>query len=139
MGIEIPEKFSGVGGSFFMSILAIEEISKVDASAAVFMDVQNTLVNNAFLRWGSDLLLEKYLPQLATNKVGAYCLSESDSGSDAFSMKTSAVEKEDHYLLNGSKLWITNAGRGRNIYRVCHAQSRSGLQRHHRFYCGTRI
>lgn len=109
MGIEIPEKFNGVGGSFFMSILAIEEISKVDASAAVFMDVQNTLVNNAFLRWGDNLLLEKYLPQLATDKVGAYCLSESDSGSDAFSMKTSAVEKDDHYLLNGSKMWITNA------------------------------
>lgn len=109
MGIEIPEKFNGAGGSFFMSILTIEEISKVDASAAVFMDVQNTLVNNAFLRWGDEAIKQKYLPQLATESVGAYCLSESDSGSDAFAMKTSAVENDDHYLLNGSKMWITNA------------------------------
>lgn len=109
MGIEIPEQYQGVGGNFFMSILAIEEISKVDASAAVFMDVQNTLVNNAFLRWGKEEVKQKYLPQLATQKVGAYCLSESDSGSDAFAMKTSAQDKGDHYVLNGAKMWITNA------------------------------
>lgn len=109
MGIEIPEQYSGAGGSFFMSILAIEEISKVDASAAVFMDVQNTLVNNAFLRWGDEQIKQKYLPALATEKVGAYCLSEADSGSDAFALKTSAKDKGDHYLLNGAKLWITNA------------------------------
>lgn len=109
MGVEIPEKYSGGGGTFFMSILAIEEISKVDASAAVFMDVQNTLVNNAFLRWGGDEIKEKYLPQLATEKVGAYCLSEAGSGSDAFALKTTASDEGDHYLLNGTKLWITNA------------------------------
>ena len=109
MGIEIPEKYQGGGGSFFMSIVAIEQISRVDASVGVFMDVQNTLVNNAFLRWGSDELNEKYLSQLATEKVGAYCLSEAGSGSDAFALKCSAKEDGDHYVLNGSKLWITNA------------------------------
>lgn len=109
MGIEIPEKYQGGGGSFFMSILAIEQISRVDASVGVFMDVQNTLVNNAFLRWGSDELNERYLPQLATEKVGAYCLSEAGSGSDAFALKCSAKEDGDSYILNGTKLWITNA------------------------------
>ncbi|MDX1637696.1 MAG: acyl-CoA dehydrogenase [Balneolaceae bacterium] len=109
MGIEIPEQYQGAGGNFFMSILAIEEISKVDASAAVFMDVQNTLVNNAFLRWGDEEIKQNYLPQLATEKVGAYCLSEADSGSDAFAMKTSATDEGDHYRLNGAKMWITNA------------------------------
>ncbi|WP_440999950.1 acyl-CoA dehydrogenase [Fodinibius sp. SL11] len=109
MGIEIPEKYSGGGGSFFMSIVAIEQISRVDASTGVFMDVQNTLVNNAFLNFGSDDVKERYLPQLATEKVGAYCLSEAGSGSDAFALKASARDEGDHYVLNGSKMWITNA------------------------------
>jgi alkylation response protein AidB-like acyl-CoA dehydrogenase len=109
MGIEIPEKYQGGGGSFMMSIVAIEEVGKVDASASVFMDVQNTLVNNAFLNFASDDLKERYLPQLATEKVGAYCLSEAGSGSDAFALKARAEEKDDHYVLNGAKLWITNA------------------------------
>ena len=109
MGIEIPEKYSGGGGTFFMSIVAIEAISQVDASVGVFMDVQNTLVNNAFLNYADEHLKEKYLPQLATEKVGAYCLSEAGSGSDAFGLKTTAEEDGDHFVLNGSKLWITNA------------------------------
>lgn len=109
MGIEIPEEYKGGGGTFFMSVLAIEEVSKVDASTAVFMDVQNTLVNNAFLRWGSDEIKSRYLPLLATEKVGAYCLSEAGSGSDAFGLKTRAEEKDDHFVLNGAKMWITNA------------------------------
>lgn len=109
MGIEIPEQYAGAGGTFMMSIVAIEQISKVDASAGVFMDVQNTLVNNAFVNFGSDFLKEKYLPQLATEKVGAYCLSEAGSGSDAFALKCSAREMDDHFVLNGAKLWITNA------------------------------
>jgi len=92
-----------------MSIVAIEQISRVDASAGIFMDVQNTLVNNAFINFGSDEMKDKYLPQLATKKVGAYCLSEAGSGSDAFALKTTAKEDGDHYVLNGSKLWITNA------------------------------
>jgi len=109
MGIEVPEKYQGGGGTFFMSIVAIEEISKVDASAGVFMDVQNTLVNNAFLRWGSEEVKQRYLPQLSNEKVGAYCLSEAGSGSDAFALKATASDEGDHYLLNGAKLWITNA------------------------------
>lgn len=109
MGIEVPEKYQGGGGTFFMSIVAIEQISRVDASVGVFMDVQNTLVNNAFLRWGSEELNSRFLPQLATEKVGAYCLSEAGSGSDAFALKCSAKEDGDAYILNGTKLWITNA------------------------------
>lgn len=109
MGIEIPEKYNGGGGSFFMSILAIEQISRVDASVGVFMDVQNTLVNNAFLRWGSDEVKERFLPRLANEDVGAYCLSEAGSGSDAFALKCSAKEDGDAFILNGAKLWITNA------------------------------
>jgi alkylation response protein AidB-like acyl-CoA dehydrogenase len=109
MGIEIPEKYQGGGGTFMMSIVAIEQISRVDASVGVFMDVQNTLVNNAFLRWGNDEIKERFLPQLATEKVGAYCLSEAGSGSDAFALKCSAKEDGDSYILNGTKLWITNA------------------------------
>jgi len=109
MGVEIPERYQGGGGSFFMSIVAIEQISRVDASAGVFMDVQNTLVNNAFLNWGNDSVKERYLPRLATQNVGAYCLSEAGSGSDAFALKTTAKEEGDYYILNGSKMWITNA------------------------------
>ncbi|MEX2478986.1 MAG: acyl-CoA dehydrogenase [Gracilimonas sp.] len=109
MGIDIPEKYSGGGGTFMMSIVAIEQISRVDASAGVFMDVQNTLVNNAFVNFASDHLKDKYLPQLATEKVGAYCLSEAGSGSDAFALKATATEDGDDFVLNGAKLWITNA------------------------------
>ncbi len=109
MGIEIPEKYEGGGGTFFMGILAIEQISRVDASVGVFMDVQNTLVNNAFLRWGSEEVNARFLPLLATKKVGAYCLSEAGSGSDAFALKCAAKEDGDCFILNGTKLWITNA------------------------------
>ncbi len=108
MGIEIPEEYGGTGSSFFMSILAVEALAKVDASAAIYVDVQNTLVNNAVKRWGSEELKKKYLPQLAQEKLGAYALSEASSGSDAFSLKTRAEKKGDHYVLNGTKLWITN-------------------------------
>lgn len=117
MGIEIPEEYEGGGGSFFMSILAIEEIAKVDASTSVFMDVQNTLVNNAFLNFGSDHLKKKYLPRLATDTVGAYALSEANSGSDAFALKTRAEKQGDAYVLNGNKLWITN-GNEADIFLV---------------------
>jgi len=109
MGVEIPEKYDGAGGTFMMSIVAIEQLSRVDASVGVFMDVQNTLVNNAFLNFGSDDIQAKYLTQLATEKVGAYCLSEASSGSDAFALKATAKQDGDHYVLNGAKLWITNA------------------------------
>ncbi|MFU8812643.1 MAG: acyl-CoA dehydrogenase [Balneolaceae bacterium] len=109
MGIDIPEAYGGAGGTFMMSIVAIEQISRGDASVGVFMDVQNTLVNNAFQNFGSEALNERYLPQLANEKVGAYCLSEAGSGSDAFALKCAAKEDGDSYILNGTKLWITNA------------------------------
>jgi alkylation response protein AidB-like acyl-CoA dehydrogenase len=109
MGIHIPEQYNGAGGSFFMSIIAVEEVSRIDPSIGVFVDVQNTLVNNAVLRWGSDAIKQKYLTRLATDTVGAYALSEAGSGSDAFAMATRAEDKGDHFVLNGRKLWITNA------------------------------
>lgn len=108
MGIEVPEEYGGTEGSFFMGILAIEALAQVDASAAIYVDVQNTLVNNAFLRWGNEAIKKKYLPQLTSGKLGAYALSEPSSGSDAFGLKTRAVEKGDHFVLDGTKMWITN-------------------------------
>ncbi len=108
MGIEIPEEYGGQGGAFFNSILAVEELSRVDPSAGVIVDVQNTLVNNALIRWGSDDQKKRYFPRLATDTVGAYALSEAGSGSDAFALTTKAEDKGDAYLLNGRKLWITN-------------------------------
>ncbi|MBC7798061.1 MAG: acyl-CoA dehydrogenase [Pyrinomonadaceae bacterium] len=108
MAIETPEEYGGAGSTFFNAILAIEEIARVDASVSVFVDVQNTLVANAFIRWSSEAQKKKYLTQMAENKVGAYALSEAASGSDAFALKTKAVDKGDHYELSGQKLWITN-------------------------------
>src|SRR5207245_2212071 len=107
-GIETPEEFGGAGGSFFQAIIAVEELSRVDASVGVFVDVQNTLVNNAVIRWATPEQKRKYLPQLASEKVGAYALSEPGSGSDAFAMQTRAADGGDHFILNGRKLWITN-------------------------------
>lgn len=108
MAIESPEEYGGAGSTIFNAIIAIEEIARVDASLSVFVDVHNTLVTNAFMRWGSDDLKKKYLTQMAASKVGAFALSEASSGSDAFALKTRAVDKGDHYELNGQKLWITN-------------------------------
>jgi alkylation response protein AidB-like acyl-CoA dehydrogenase len=109
MGIEIPEQYGGGGAKFFEAILAVEELSRVDASAGVVVDVQNTLVNNALLRWGSEEQKKRYLPRMAADTVGAYALSEANSGSDAFGLQTRAVVKGSEYVLNGRKLWITNA------------------------------
>jgi alkylation response protein AidB-like acyl-CoA dehydrogenase len=109
MGIEIPEEYGGQGGSFFQSILAVEELSAVDPSAGVIVDVQNTIVNNALLRWASTEQKQKYLPRLAADTVASYALSEAGSGSDAFALATQAQEQSDHFMLNGRKLWITNA------------------------------
>ncbi|MEX0609484.1 MAG: acyl-CoA dehydrogenase [Balneolaceae bacterium] len=128
MGIDIPEKYAGGGGTFMMSIVAIEQISRVDASAGVFMDVQNTLVNNAFVNFASDFLKEKYLPLLATEKVGAYCLSEAGSGSDAFALKTTAKEDGDHFILNGAKLWITNANEADIFLVLANANPEAGYK-----------
>jgi alkylation response protein AidB-like acyl-CoA dehydrogenase len=108
MAIETPEEYGGAGSTIFNAILAIEELARVDASVSVFVDVHNTLCTNAFMRWGSDEIKKKYLPQMAAGRVGAYALSEAGSGSDAFALKTKAVDKGDHWELNGQKLWITN-------------------------------
>jgi alkylation response protein AidB-like acyl-CoA dehydrogenase len=109
MGIEIPETHGGAGGRFFHAVLAVEELSRVDPSVGVLVDVQNTLVINALLRWGSEEIRRRYLPKLAGSVVGAYALSEAGSGSDAFALTTRAREDGDAYVLNGRKLWITNA------------------------------
>src|SRR6266850_6277560 len=109
MGVEVPEQWGGAGSSFFNAVLVVEELSHVDASCGVLVDVQNTLVNNAIIRWGNEDQQSKYLPMLARDTVGAYALSEAGSGSDAFGLACKAEEKGDHYVLNGQKLWITNA------------------------------
>jgi butyryl-CoA dehydrogenase/short/branched chain acyl-CoA dehydrogenase len=109
MGIEAPEAYGGSQGSFFLAILAIEEFSRVDASAGVVIDVQNTLVNNAFKKWGTEAQKRKFLPRLVRDTLGAYALSEANSGSDAFALATRAREDGGHFVLNGRKLWITNA------------------------------
>jgi butyryl-CoA dehydrogenase/short/branched chain acyl-CoA dehydrogenase len=109
MGVEIPEEHGGAAATFFMSILAIEELARVDPSLAVLVDVQNTLVNNAILRWGTDAQKARYFPKLAASWVGAYALSEADSGSDAFALACRAEDRGDHYELTGRKMWITNA------------------------------
>ena len=108
MGIEVPEAYGGAGGRFFHSVLAVEELSRVDPSVGVLVDVQNTLVINALLRWGTDDIKTRYLPRLAADTVGAYALSEAGSGSDAFALTTRAVEDGDAFVLSGRKLWITN-------------------------------
>jgi alkylation response protein AidB-like acyl-CoA dehydrogenase len=109
MGIEVPERFGGAGGRFFHSVLAVEELSRVDPSVGVLVDVQNTLVINALLRWGSEETRQRFLPRLSTSIVGAYALSEAGSGSDAFALTTRARTDGDDYVLDGRKLWITNA------------------------------
>src|ERR1043165_6611010 len=117
MGVETPEEYGGAGATFFTAIIGVEELSRVDPSVGVLMDVQNTLVNNALIRWGSPEQKKKYLTRLASDTVGAYALSEAGAGSDAFAMATRAVERGDHYELTGQKLWITN-GNEANVFIV---------------------
>jgi alkylation response protein AidB-like acyl-CoA dehydrogenase len=128
MGIETPEEFGGAGGSFFQAILAVEELSRVDASVGVFVDVQNTLVNNALIRWGTQEQKTKYLSELASAKVGAYALSEAGSGSDAFAMQTRAVDKGDHFIINGRKLWITNGKEAEIFVLFANANPEAGYR-----------
>ncbi|HEY8257819.1 MAG TPA: acyl-CoA dehydrogenase [Gemmatimonadales bacterium] len=108
MGIEIPERFGGAGGGIFLSVLAIEEIARVDASAAIYVDVQNTLVANALLRWGTPEQHERYFPRLTSGLLGAFALSEPGSGSDAFALATRAERRGSGWELTGRKFWITN-------------------------------
>lgn len=117
MGVETPEKFGGAGSSFTMACIAVEELARIDGSVAVLMDVQNTLVTNIFLKWATEAQKDKYLPKMATEWVGAYALTESTSGSDAFALKLKAEDKGDKWVLNGSKLWITN-GKEADVFVV---------------------
>ena len=128
MGIETPEEFGGAGGSFFQAILAVEELSRVDASVGILVDVQNTLVNNALIRWGNPEQKQKYLNQLASEKVGAYALSEAGSGSDAFAMQTRAVDRGDHFVINGRKLWITNGKEAEIFILFANANPEAGYR-----------
>lgn len=109
MGIEIPESYGGAGSTFFNAILAIEALAQVDPSVSVVVDVQNTLVGNAFMRWGSEAMKKKFLPQMASSVIGSYCLTESHSGSDAFALKTRAWDEGSHFRISGKKIFITNA------------------------------
>jgi butyryl-CoA dehydrogenase/short/branched chain acyl-CoA dehydrogenase len=128
MAIEVPEEHGGQGGSFFQSVLAVEELAAVDASAAVIVDVQNTLVLNALLRWANDEQKRRYLPRLASDTVGAYALSEAGAGSDAFALATRAVSGGGHYLLNGRKLWITNGHEAGVFLLFANAHPESGYR-----------
>jgi len=128
MGIETPEEFGGAGGTFFQAILAVEELSRVDASVGVLVDVQNTLVNNALIRWGSPDQKKKYLTKLASEKIGAYALSEAASGSDAFAMQTRAVDSGDHFVINGRKLWITNGKEAEIFVLLANANPEAGYR-----------
>lgn len=109
MGLEIPEKYHGTGASFMSAVIVIEELARIDPSVSVFCDVQNTLVNTLIIRLGTEQQKQEYLPKLATNTVGCFCLSEAESGSDAFNMKATARKDGDDYVINANKLWITNS------------------------------
>jgi short-chain 2-methylacyl-CoA dehydrogenase len=108
MGVEIPEQYGGAGGSIFLAMLAIEELARVDASAAIYVDVHNTLFNNAMLRWGNDEQKARYCPRLTTDLLGAFALSEPASGSDAFALECRATQQGDDWLVTGRKFWITS-------------------------------
>lgn len=128
MGIEIPEEYGGQGGTFFQAILAVEELSAVDPSAGVIVDVQNTICNNALLRWATPEQKAKYLPRLASNMVASYALSEAGSGSDAFAMATRAEDHGDHFLLTGRKLWITNGNESGFFLLFANAKPEAGYK-----------
>ena len=128
MGIEVPEEYGGQGGTFFQAVLAVEELAVVDPSAAVIIDVQNTLVNNAMLRWGSPAQKKRYLPRLATDLLASYALSEAGSGSDAFALTTKAEEQGDDFVLNGRKLWITNAAEAGLFLLFANAKPEAGYK-----------
>ncbi len=128
MGIEVPENYGGAGGTFFMVIKAVEELSRVDASAGVFVDVQNTLVNNALMRWGTEEQKKELLPRLCRDIVGAYALSEAGSGSDAFALATRAEARDGGFVLTGRKLWITNAAEAGIFIVFANANPQSGYR-----------
>ena len=134
MGIEIPEQYGGAGGTLFHSVLAVEALSRVDPAIGVLVDVQNTLVVNSIVRWGNADLKQRYLTRLAGGAIGAFCLSEAGSGSDAFALTTRAVDDGDAYALSGRKLWITNANEADVFIVFATVEPRRRLQGHHRLH-----
>ncbi|RUS76819.1 hypothetical protein EGW08_015417 [Elysia chlorotica] len=128
MGVEIPEEYGGTGSKFFMANIVIEELAKVDPAVSVFCDVQNTLINMLFIKLGNDQQKAKYLPRLATDTVGSFCLSEAESGSDAFALRTSAVKDGSDYILNGTKVWITNAEHADVFLVMANADTSAGYK-----------
>jgi butyryl-CoA dehydrogenase/short/branched chain acyl-CoA dehydrogenase len=128
MGIEIPEEYGGQDGTFFQAVLAVEELSAVDPSAGVIVDVQNTIVNNALLRWATPEQKRRYLPRLASDTVASYALSEAGSGTDAFAMATRAIDHGDHFRLTGRKLWITNAAEAGFFLLFANANPEAGYR-----------
>ncbi|KAG2462597.1 ACDSB protein, partial [Polypterus senegalus] len=128
MGIEIDEHYGGTGASFFTSILVIEELAKVDPSVAVLCDIQNTLINTLFRKCGTEEQKSYYLPRLATNMIGSFCLSEAESGSDAFSLKTKAEKHKDYYIINGSKMWISNSEQAGVFLVMANANASAGYR-----------
>ena len=128
MGIEIPEEHGGQGGNFFQAVLAVEALAMVDPSAAVIVDVQNTIANNVIIRWGNDDQKRRYLPKLARDMVASFALSEAGSGSDAFALATRATHRGDHYALTGRKLWITNAAEAGLYLVFANAKPEAGYQ-----------
>ena len=128
MAIETPDELGGAGGNFFLSVLAVEEISRVDAAVGVLVDVQNTLVANAVLRFANKGLQERVLRKMASDTVAAYALSEEAAGSDAFALQTRAVEDGDHFVLTGRKLWITNAGEAEIFLVMANANPEAGYR-----------
>src|SRR3954453_23963302 len=128
MAIEIPDAFGGGGASFFHSVLAVEALSRVDPSIGVLVDVQNTLVINALLRWGTDDVKRRYLPKMAANTIGAYALSEAGSGSDAFALATRATEREGDFVVTGRKLWITNGNEANLFIVFANANAEAGYR-----------
>jgi alkylation response protein AidB-like acyl-CoA dehydrogenase len=128
MGIEVPEQYGGAGGTLFLVTLAVEEISKVDAAAAIVCDVQNTLVNYPITQYGSEAQKAKYLPQLTSEVIGAYALSESGSGSDAFGLAARAEKRGDRWVLRGQKLWITNGAEAGVFVVFANADASAGYR-----------
>jgi butyryl-CoA dehydrogenase/short/branched chain acyl-CoA dehydrogenase len=128
MGIEIPEEYGGQGGSFFQAVLAVETLATVDPSAAVIVDVQNTITNNVIIRWGTDDQKRRYLPKLASEMVASFALSEAGSGSDAFALATRATKRGDEYFITGRKLWITNAAEAGLFLLFANANPEAGYR-----------
>src|SRR5438093_7909009 len=128
MGVGVPEAYGGSEGTFFMAIQAVEELSRVDASVGVLADVQNTLVNNALMRWGTEEQRKNFLPRLCKDTVGAYALSEAGAGSDAFALATRAASRDGGFVLSGRKLWITNAAEAGLFILFANANPDSGYK-----------